>query len=517
MINGRPWLFWGNIVFILYLLLLCVLSNIPYTDLPNHLTRAYFIGEIIQNPHGVSSFIFDWRFQPYILGDLFLAGIVRIFPLHTAAMIWMFFLLGAFPLAVIFYFKERGENQDTVLLFFLLSPFLATNYFFVIGYANFCLGLAGAFVALGYWERFCRVSKNRIYSYICYFSFVCMVYCVHLAPILFLIAIVAVGTLLRFYYKKLTFLDSSLIAMPLLFLIAHHVIAQHLGSSPDDVWIFRPAEEKFLALGGMFVRFSYVTDILLTILFLLIPAILILKGGNGILKRALHQQDTLESILLFVAISTLFFILPKGLSSGGEVDMRAIPFMVVLALMLVCRIVPVEVLRNRLARLLCMLLALSNLVYLSWFLVPDNRRIGGYAAALSTVPSNQKVLGIATYPLRGRFQSNLHNVEIYMVDQGGFVPHVFSSNTSGDQLGYFSYKQYYYAPSVFWYVRQESVDWNKVKGVYDYLVVEKPVDRSRIGLNDLETTFENHDAVVYRIINRSLTEVNSTMSTAAKY
>jgi hypothetical protein len=68
-------------------------------------------------------------------------------------------------------------------------------------------------------------------------------------------------------------------------------------------------------------------------------------------------------------------------------------------------------------------------------------------------------------------------------------------------MSYFNYRgRRPYSPSVFWYYRgDDKVDWNKVSVDYDYILIAKPFDPSRI-MDKVALEAENASGALLRIV-----------------
>ena len=138
-----------------------------------------------------------------------------------------------------------------------------------------------------------------------------------------------------------------------------------------------------------------------------------------------------------------------------------------------------------------------------------------YRALLTALPQHSRVLPIYTAHKQGGVAPFLHAGAYIVIDRAGFIPYLFSADR-GDPMMYFRYLQRPYAPHEEWYRRQdptftpsdpsgappdqdvESVDWTQVASDYQYLIISKPFDRSRILVGG-RTVAENEVAAVLSI------------------
>ncbi len=91
-----------------------------------------------------------WRPVPNLLGTLLIAGASRLLPIFTAAAVVYAAYVALFIFAFVYFARSDGQSRPLVEL---LGPLYALNHFFLMGFFNFVLGLAGVFLALGWLRR----------------------------------------------------------------------------------------------------------------------------------------------------------------------------------------------------------------------------------------------------------------------------------------------------------------------------------------------------------------------------
>ncbi len=476
-----------------YIILWWQFPHMPYHDLPNHTVRSFFIGNLLKDSHGSEFFRFEPYFQPYILGDLIFAALLQIMSVENGAMAWMTLGFLSLPLGVLFFAKETCLKEDQKTFLLLCSMYLATNWFFLSAYANYSLGIGLVFVTVALWSRW--IQSARILHYFLFILSIFTCYLLHLAPYFFCSIIIFCAVSYRLLTKQIATWRWFLSLFPLGALGIFYLATKHFSAQPQpEQWIFRPLLEKPVQIGSMFLRFNYTFDLALFVFFVAIFLLLLVRRADT-RDHALREYG-----VIIVSLLAAYLILPVSVGLVADIDGRALPLLFLFFSLFVVTWAKTTLEKTKLFHAMIFVLAITNLFYLGRYLSKHDRYLIDYLHALDTIPPQQTVLPIATKHDEGRIQTALHIGELYMIRQGGLTPYVFSKNTSKDQFRYFYYTNQPYMPFLFWYSRKIPVDWDLVEKGYNYIIITKPFSRERIGLTNLERTFENDAAVVFRIL-----------------
>ena len=83
-----------------YIIVFARFTMFPFQDFPNHLTRATVLADLLFHHGAMFGPMFEFRFipEPYLLGDLMLAGLVEIFGPTAAGALWNTVVLLSGPL-----------------------------------------------------------------------------------------------------------------------------------------------------------------------------------------------------------------------------------------------------------------------------------------------------------------------------------------------------------------------------------------------------------------------------------
>jgi hypothetical protein len=469
-----------------YTALFLSLSSTPLTDAPNHLARSAVMNSLWFDPHSPfqGTFAVNRSFMPYVLPDLGLVATIRIAGVAHAAPIWSTLTMLALVFAVWMYARQFLETNWAMTAAALCSWYLATNYFFILGFFSFQWGVAACFVAVAALETWRRDKKG---ASICYVIACVLSYGTHLASFAMLVAIVGIVGVIR----KKTWLRFGAELLPLALLAGYHIL--YAPKTPPGISTHSTVADKFgHFLEAMFVRQNYVVDRTILLLFWAILLGAIWFGRRGARRWTLAATSGLAA--------AIYFILPIGFGGIYYVDERALPFFYVPLLIFALRMLETSQPDRKLLLVACSALAVANLASLASFLPRQNRQVAQYREALHTIPERQNVLPIYTRARDGNTYPLRHAGSFYVADRAGYIPYLFSQITGGGPSGYFSDFSPAYRPPQDWYLNQGQPDWDQVTQCYDYVVITKPWDAKRIERNRLEMLYENPAATVFRVI-----------------
>jgi hypothetical protein len=250
----------------------------------------------------------------------------------------------------------------------------------------------------------------------------------------------------------------------------------------SDYYFWGTIRGKVTNFDAHFMRYSVRADLLM----LLALACCVLFPARRYLNRAnLNKPAVLELLLLTATFIGLYIALPVGYADAWWVDVRASEmatlFLVIAFLTLPDEEAPTRHVTHSLALLIAAALVLSNLAYLTKNMSRDKAWITDYRQIVAGVPDGAKVLPINTKHLEGAVRPFLHVDSFLVIDRHGLSPYLFSGN-GGYPMKYFRYVHRPYAPDDDWYNSNGAVDWQKIGCAYRYLLITKPFDASRIGV-----------------------------------
>jgi hypothetical protein len=475
------------------------LSNPPFTDAPNHFARAVIMNSLWFDAHSPFQGMFSASrsFTPYMLPDLGLIILLRQLGAERAYPVWSMLSMLSLALGVSVYASQLLETSWAKVAAVLCSFYFATNYLFLLGFFSFQWGLAAAFVALGALEAW-RRGKSRwwiaVYALAC---FVC--YGAHIACLAILAGMVGATGLVRIYRKEQTPLRLILELLPFAILAGYRfpVVPTHPETAANT--LVRKVGDKFgHFLEAMFVRQSYLVDRRILLLLGAVVAGGIWFGVRRRVDLSRHWQPALVSGLGMA----LYFALPPGLGPVAYVDQRALPFLFIpLTVFTVGIVESASPNRRQIALLLvaCFLLAAANLGSLALFLPRQSRLVSEYRRAIAAIPEGQIVLAVDAQAEDGNSWPMRHVGSFYAADRKGYTPYLFSQQNGSGPSAYFHDLSTIYRPGQDWYLNQDSPDWEKLVGTYDYVIVSRPWSPDRMERSHLEVYFENAAATVFRV------------------
>ena len=486
-----------------YVAVLVQLSPLALQDFPAQLARAHVLADLIygRGAHFGGLFQYHFLFIPYALGDLALATLTAILGATTAAALWGVLAFLSLPCALLFYLRTSPIGEEARALLLVLSLYLATDWFFLMGFLEFRLGIALVLVTLTLAERVrCKPTGARVALYT---GTLALGYLTHLTVLVFVAMQLAVIAAFRHYRRTTTLWVEAALLLPCVMLLTWHLGFAGMYRMPEDqiesVYVLGGLSAKLWGLDDEFLRFERVPDWLM---MGVLGCCLCLQVGR-LRRRDLEDPAVHELLILAAAMTGLYFILPRSYQEAYFVDVRALPFAALFLILASLRLGattpgspggwPLPALG------LAALLALGNLAYLVEHLKADSQWLVQYRAVVAAVPRGSRLLPVYTLGSDGRVMSLLHAFTFLTVDRDGFVPYLQSGDT-GDPQKYFRYLHRPYAPSWIWYgnTRVGAVDWQSVACEYQFLLVTKPFDPTRLPPT-AQMVVENDSATLFSL------------------
>ena len=462
-------------------------SPLDIQDFPNHLARATVMDDLLFH-HGAQfgqNFQFHFLFTPYVLGDLLLAGVVSLFGVTAAAIIWVILTFLSLPASLFAYLRARETSAHVTVLMLLISLYLSTDTFFIKGFTEFRLSIALVLVAMALVELLRRrwsVVNLGVYALV-----VVSAYLIHLAAVAFIAAAVGASGLWRLVLRKSRFDREVLLMSPVVAILGWHVLAAAHYRQPEDMVVGEPGwgtlAGKLSGLLWGFLRYNPHRDYLLLAIFA--AFLLFCLARRDWDRRAFLTPRALEPLGYALVFLAMYFALPSQQIEASYIDVRAlalVPLFLVLGLLNLPPRTSAVVARPSVV-LMCLAAAVAfgNLAYLVSQFRRDSVWVAQYRAVVANIPEHAAVLPVFTFTHQLSLFMNLHVASFAVMDRHALIPYLFSGDR-GAPMKYFRYVSRPYAPDELWYhSRQDSeVDWTQVRKNYRYLLMMKPFNATRI-------------------------------------
>lgn len=465
-----------------YCVTFVLLSPLPVQDLPDHLARAHAMSDLLF--HGGERFGGIYHFQllwiPYLLGDLILTAAIGLLGVTGGAAVWIVLVFLSFPCAAVFYARVRGIRVNGRALLLLLSIYLATDWFFVIGFLSFRVAVAMLIATLAVAELLRRQWSYALFGL--YVVAVVLDYLTHLSPLIFLVPALGVSALLRLWLRTTRVrVEVALFSPVLVLLLWHFLVASGYRQPGDQIespYVWGTWASKFGRIGSEFFHFTPRTDVMLVLLF---AASLLTWVGIPRL-RELRQPRVLEPLALSATFLVMFFVLPLGYSEAFYVDTRPLPlasfFFICACLSLPHRdAATTSARREPAALLLAAVLGVCNIAYLTHHFIAEREWVSRYRSVAAALPFHARVLPVYTYGGEGAVVPFLHTSGFLSIDRAAIEPYVFAAE-NGNPMKYFRYTRLPYDPPEVWYgaIPRPRLNWQAVARDYDFLLVTKPYE-----------------------------------------
>jgi hypothetical protein len=486
-----------------YVALLVTFSPLSLQDYPNHLARALVLADLVfrQGAHFGTLFQYHFLPTPYILGDLLLACAIECFGMQSAAALWSVVAFLSLPCALLWYLRTTTLSNDGKLLLFAASLYLSIDWFFLMGFLEFRLGVAVTLMVLAQAEYF-RKHRSPL-SWIGYVCLLSLGYATHLSTLLFSAILIGGTALFRLYGGKTRRLSTELwLVLPCGILLAFYFgIAVGYRQSDDLVenpYLWGPLWPKLDNLSGEFYRYGTRTDSALLLLFALCIVLYVDRVRNW------RADAVAEHLMRAGLMLILYAALPRGYSEAYFVDVRALPLLTLFAVVaLICAespSSPQRAGRPALGVALALLLATLNLVYLGKHFAAHGRWLRDYRAVVARIPEGARVLPIYTQITDGHIFPFRHAFAFALIDRGARVPYLQTGDT-GNPEKYIRYLQRPYAPTENWYNEPQSpaVDWRRIACEYDFILATEPFDAKRLGGLETKLVTKNASAALFAL------------------
>lgn len=494
----------GIILTAAYCILFVLLSPLPMQDLPGHLARADAMSDLLF--HGGERFGGIYQFHllwiPYLLGDVILTAAVDLFGPPGGAALWTLLVFLSFPCAAVFYLRVRAIEANGRTLMLLLALYLATDWFFLMGFLSFRLSVAMLIATLAVVELLRQRWSYRLFAL--YIAAVVLDYLVHLSPLVFLATALTVTALVRLrIHTTRLWVEAALFIPVLAILLWHFTVASDYRERGDRItspFFWGTWGSKFARIGSQFFHFTPRIDVALLLLFAAS-----LAAWVGIAHaRDLRRPLVLETLVLSGTFVAMFFALPLGYSEAYYVDTRPLPlasFFFICACLALPRPRPaIRARREPIALFLAAVLAAGNIAYLTHHFVAERAWTTEYRSIVAQLPFHARVLPIYTHGGEGAVVPLFHTSGYLSIDRAAVEPYVFAAD-NGDPTKYFRYTRLPYDPPEDWYgeIPRPRLDWQAVARDYDFLLITKPYDRRVLGVA-LRPVADNSTATLLAIM-----------------
>lgn len=379
----------------------------PLVDYPNHLARIYLLQQLTGSAsHLQGLYSFEWLPYPNLTMDVLALGLTRLMPLEVAGKVVLSIYVVLLPLALIFFASSMDRERWWAGL---LGFFMTYNFYFSYGFVNFSLGLALFFFVLGLWIRW--RSAMTLKRFLVVLVLLELSYFTHLQGFLCLVLAIGVYELPSLKESRMRLRLIALYTIPgitlLWWLTANMVITGPINYRPTSQ-LFR---WKVMTLFAPFWSSGYV----LAWIILLAIVVFVMTG----IRKPIWVDRRVG--LVFAALFASYLLMPAGVLTGRNIDVRTLPFLVGLTAALFVR--------PRWPRAWAAGFALLWVVQFSLLVhhwQQKDAMLREQAEAFRVVPAGSKVLPIILVKEK-RFDTPENQFYNYIVvKRGAFVPTLFT-------------------------------------------------------------------------------------------
>jgi hypothetical protein len=384
--------------------------------------------------------------------DATLVLLQRLLPVDVAGRVLLSVCAVALPLSVWFFMRRVQANYDPAVLWAFA---LTYNIFFLFGFLEYCLSIAGCFAILGLWLSY--LDRPSIPRWMGLFLAVGALYCVHLFGFVMAGFLMTVYALVRRQPLKQLGL-SWLLFVPG---VALFLRAQLRTSAAHHVIVFGGLIRKPAWLLALFeVHPRPVEPVNVAVFALLVLAVVALLWKNTGLS---WNRDWIKVAAVLFA---LYWLLPSGYEGDSffAVDIRVLPFLFILVLAALD-----TGRRARWFAAVTMIIFVVRMASLTELFFVEQPHLARLAESFDAVPRNARVVPMVM-AWTGKVPSLLfypsHFWGYGVIQRGWLTPYLFT--LQGVQTLRLRDKPY---PEVIEVVPQTEalVDWETVRRTYDYV------------------------------------------------
>jgi hypothetical protein len=395
----------------------------PLQDYPQHLAAAHILRNY-NNPkfdyH--RNFRINLLFVPGVLFELLVALLNVIFPIEIAGKIGLSLYIVFFPISLL-YFLSRVESNRKYLAFFAF-PYLF-NFFFNIGFTNFCLGVPLTFFALGYWCH--RGERLGIKQLLSLTGFSILIYFAHLITFaVFLWSLLTLSLFSEKRWRKLLLIIASVMPSLLLFTAywfkSESQSLLHNRLEYTDLYgtllTFMLAFYPYRGFLGMLIFFLPTSLFLFSAFYSLFKereTIFSLKTGHG------------QLFLLWISFLILFFLLPLHTPPGGYyANIRLAIFIFFIGLAWIQ--LPKDQTLHKLITVLLVILSITSIAYTYHKYSSLQDEFRDYLSGIKYINWNSRLLPLIVQQYAEKFNTKpfLHAWAYYHIAKGGVGPYFFA-------------------------------------------------------------------------------------------
>lgn len=512
------------------------LVSFTLQDYPNHVARGAVMADLLFHlgARFGEQFAVQLMAVPYILGDLLLAASMEVFGTNAGVGVFTAVVLLALPCALLLYMNVNRLAPRARPFVFLLSLYLSTDWFFLMGFMAFRLAIAALVVTLALADLLRR--RWTVPMYCVYVGTLMLCYLIHLTWLVFFAVVLGVSGVLRWWFGSTSARGEIYLFMPVLALLAwqfgfvQNVLPQGAGVAP----VYQPEWVGLaLKLKSFRVEFGGFGGHLAEPLMAMLVLCLFWPIRQMLRTQILMNVGVSEQLAIAAAFLAIYFTLPRDTEYTAYIDIRALPIVLLFVIFAVLRM-PSETSGGSAfatgpVLAFAILLASGNLAYLALHVGQNNEWLARYRAIVRFVPEGASVLPVYAGP-KTTLMPYLHAGALVVLDRGGIIPYLFAGNR-GDPMLYFRYRHLTYRPPEIWYDAQRlrnlattsaerglqstsgadsakdaqpwyentaAPDWRRIRCDYDFLLITVPFDPNAICVATL-TVARNQTAALLKI------------------
>ncbi len=378
-------------------------------DYPNHLARNFVLAHVHDPAYRFGDWYrADWGPFPYLGMDLILVSLQHLVAVKVAGKIFLSLCLLAVPLSVWWLVRTANPGNDALAFWGLL---LAYGNFFLNGFINYQLGLAFCFVTITLWLRY--LDRASLRRWLLVLAAATATYFAHLVAFILAGFVIFVYTLAEKRRWRAQLLASAPFVPGVVIYVLSGIARQ--SSYAGELYFRDWWPEKFFdGLGAYTHGYSGTLDTI--VLWATLAAIILAFVRNPAFRLRRSW------VVVFVAILALYCALPDEIGESWDIDIRVIP-VVFVVLLLVAQVGR----RHRILGAIGLLLVLARLGDTAYNFSAKQPELARLDAVIQSIPRDSTVLPLINEHDEEDFLERpwVHFWAYAVIERGTRAPYLF--------------------------------------------------------------------------------------------
>ena len=384
------------VLLVLHVLPFWIFTYFPSQDGPAHIYNAYVLkvfhhveeGALMRQYYQLNLTLF-----PNWFAHAFLMLLMHVVSPLIAEKILLSLIIILFPLSL-FYFLDAVDKGNN--LYGFLGFLFSYHYLLHMGFYSFSISVPLFFFSLGYFVKHkSEMSLNNvaILNILCVGTYFCHI----LSYGLLMLSLILVS-IISFYKNPRRIIALLSYMIPLFFLMANYLLSNKIGESDShfglsQIWERLCSKHLWIYLLNTksLVYFTPHHLIITRLMLVMLGALFIITLYNRVRQRKISSKKN-QFLLIFLAFTAIYFIMPSSMMSGGWINDRITLFVFPLLLPFLQQ--NFHRYARRFLIMVMVFFALAHLALSCYYYYPLDKMMKEFTSATKLIKKNKSVLGL---------------------------------------------------------------------------------------------------------------------------